>query len=333
MIPPSDPEQPAREKTYSPWTEDTKRRRLALFLETYPLYRKLDVWVNEWPARMTLTLDVRLSLVCEGCNGVARTFAIEHQGSQAGATVVMLDTVAVVIFRCTHCNETRHHFALLLSERPQRETKQTDGTPRQLREEERRFFLQKVGQYPSLRREVPVSLRALISAEDADLLKKGLTSEGTGYGIGAFAYYRRVVENVIDKLLDSLAAYASAEGDARFASAVAELKNAQQASHKIEAVKDLLPPSLRLGGFNPLGKVYEQLSVGIHELTDEECLDRANALLTVLTTLVWQVNTQSAVGEAYRRAAAKLMGPSTAPAVEPPAVPEGIDPEPQEEGP
>jgi hypothetical protein len=54
-------------------------------------------------------------------------------------------------------------------------------------------FVQKVGQFP------PWSIRVDRNAEQilgqhVEIYKRGLTCESQGYGIGAFSYYRRIVE-------------------------------------------------------------------------------------------------------------------------------------------
>ena len=56
--------------------------------------------------------------------------------------------------------------------------------------------IQKTGQYPPWLIEPTESLRAALG-ERLDVYKKGLINESQGYGIGAFAYYRRIVEDLI----------------------------------------------------------------------------------------------------------------------------------------
>lgn len=60
--------------------------------------------------------------------------------------------------------------------------------------------------------------------EREETFKKGLTCESQGYGIGAYAYYRRIVEEVIDELLDGIADLMSGEDKEKYMEALEEKK-------------------------------------------------------------------------------------------------------------
>jgi hypothetical protein len=64
-------------------------------------------------------------------------------------------------------------------------------------------YILKVGQYHgfdiSINKDINKSL-----GQHADLFKKGLICETQGYGIGAYSYYRRIVELITDELLDDI---------------------------------------------------------------------------------------------------------------------------------
>jgi hypothetical protein len=47
-----------------------------------------------------------------------------------------------------------------------------------------------------------------------------------------------------------------------------------------------LPEGLRIDGHNPLTALHGALSVGLHNESDEECLEAASAVRLVLTDLV-----------------------------------------------
>jgi hypothetical protein len=66
-------------------------------------------------------------------------------------------------------------------------------------------FVMKVGQYPPPSIEVSSELRKSLG-DCEHVYKQGRISEVHGFGIGAFAYYRRIVEKLIDSLLDSIGA-------------------------------------------------------------------------------------------------------------------------------
>ena len=52
-------------------------------------------------------------------------------------------------------------------------------------------------------------------------MSKGLVSESQGYGIGAFAYYRRIVEEIIDEMLKQIGDLISGVDKERYAAALA----------------------------------------------------------------------------------------------------------------
>ena len=63
--------------------------------------------------------------------------------------------------------------------------------------------MKKVGQSPAWDIVMDKELESLLG-DHAYFYKSGLICESQRYGIGAFAYYRRIVEEVIDELLVSV---------------------------------------------------------------------------------------------------------------------------------
>ena len=61
----------------------------------------------------------------------------------------------------------------------------------------------KAGESPRWEPRVKVSLERALG-EHANLYKLGLACEGESFGIGAFAYYRRIVEQLIEGFVDQL---------------------------------------------------------------------------------------------------------------------------------
>jgi len=59
----------------------------------------------------------------------------------------------------------------------------------------------------------------------------------------------------------------------------------------IEKVRQAIPQSLLINGHNPLTLLHAALSEGIHELTDEECLNLARSIRVVLIELADRVST------------------------------------------
>lgn len=58
-----------------------------------------------------------------------------------------------------------------------------------------------------------------------------------------------------------------------------------QFSKALKMAKDVMPESLLIDGYNPILLLHHALSRGVHELSDEECLERANTIRLVLGEL------------------------------------------------
>ncbi len=150
--------------------------------------------------------------------------------------------------------------------------------------------LYKYGELPPFGIPVPNRVLRLFGGEDAKTFLKGRQCEDLGYGIGAFAYYRRVVENHRNDLFDEIIKVC------RTVAAPKELIDQLDAakgeisfSKSLEKIKTALPQGLLINGHNPLNALHGALSIGIHTETDAECLAAAQAVRLVLSDLVEKI--------------------------------------------
>jgi hypothetical protein len=176
-------------------------------------------------------------------------------------------------------------------------------------------YVMKVGQEPPWEITPDRTLERMLDSR-ADYYKKGLVCESQGYGIGAFAYYRRIVEETIDDLLVDIADLMAGEDRERYLEAIEEVKKTTVTQDKIELVKDLLPPILRPGGMNPLAALHAVLSEGLHQEPDERCLELAATIREALIFLVNQVAVTQTASASFTENMRKLLDrrrkPSTA---------------------
>ena len=143
----------------------------------------------------------------------------------------------------------------------------------------------KIGEFPPFGPRTPSRLITLIGP-DRDLFLKGRTAENQGMGVGAFAYYRRVVENSKNRLLYAIIKVCTQIGaDQQLKKELEAAKNEKQFSKAVDGIKHTLPDSLMIQGHNPLKLLHGPLSVGIHELSDEQCLEMATDIRQVLAAL------------------------------------------------
>jgi hypothetical protein len=164
----------------------------------------------------------------------------------------------------------------------------------------------KVGQYPPPDIAVGKHLARTLGDYE-DLYRKGITCERFGYGIGAYAYYRRVVESIIGKLLGLVGEIIPVEERAIYEEALRNIEASIVARERIRLVKDLLPQASRPDGLNPLGILYDALSDGIHDLSDEECLQHAVSVRSVLTFIVEKVENERRVKGEFTAAMRSLL--------------------------
>lgn len=184
-------------------------------------------------------------------------------------------TRVFVAYSCRNCTKTQRLYALFVSP--------DDGYKKS-------GVAIKIGEWPPFGPPTPARVISMVGP-DRDLFLKGRRAENQGLGLGAFAYYRRVVENQRGRLLGEIIRVARRMG-AR-PEAVASLEAAaaeQQFSKSIELTKDAIPESLLIDGHNPLLLLHRALSVGLHNLPDEECLARARSIRVVLTELAERIS-------------------------------------------
>ncbi len=143
----------------------------------------------------------------------------------------------------------------------------------------------KFGELPHFGPPVPPRMLRLIQP-DRELFLSGRRCENQGLGIGAFTYYRRVVENQWSRLVAEIIKVAKAiNAPAPMITALEQSGTEQQFSKAVKDVKDAIPPVLLINGQNPLLLLHAALSQGVHDLPDEECLTLATSIRVVLVEL------------------------------------------------
>ncbi len=140
----------------------------------------------------------------------------------------------------------------------------------------------KFGEYPPFGPPLPSRVLRLVQA-DHDLFMKGRQSENQGLGVGAFAYYRRVVEGQWTRLIDEIIKVAEAVNAAKeIFDSLNAARDQQQFSKAIKEIQPGMPAVLLINGHNPLFLLHSALSQGVHNLPDEDCLELARSIRIVL---------------------------------------------------
>jgi hypothetical protein len=143
----------------------------------------------------------------------------------------------------------------------------------------------KFGELPAYGPPIPPRLHSLLGM-GRELFLSGRRCENQGLGIGAFAYYRRVVEDQKNRLLAEILKVARVISAPQASIAALEAaQNEQQFAKAVQTVKDAIPPSLLIVGQNPLTLLHAALSKGLHNHSDEVCLELAADIRRVLVEL------------------------------------------------
>jgi hypothetical protein len=173
---------------------------------------------------------------------------------------------------CSNCRRTEKLFSLHVSrKRDDEDETSTVGA------------CYKFGEFPAYGPPTPTRLLRLFG-KDREIFLKGRQCENHGLGIGAFVYYRRVVENHKDQILDEIIKVATKIAPEKV-EALESAKKEHQFSSALDSVKDAVPQALPINGHNPLTLLHSALSEGLHAQTDEECLGLAHDVRVVVGEL------------------------------------------------
>jgi hypothetical protein len=143
----------------------------------------------------------------------------------------------------------------------------------------------KFGERPVFGPPTPTRLLKLLG-DQREIFLKGRRCENQGLGVGAFAYYRRVVEHQKNRILDEIIKVSEKLGvDKEVMTLMHMARTENQFSKSITLVKDAIPQTLLINGHNPLTLLHTALSIGLHEQSDEKCLELAHDIRVVLAEL------------------------------------------------
>lgn len=272
------------------------------FLENYPLYKKFVTGLNPNLHNFKDLRKPSVHLHCEHCDS-EQTFNMVNNYDEVDYynNNIAPDVVVRAKYQCFGCHEFIRYFFIRFGKDILEEVDE-NGEKRK----KDVIYVQKVGQHPAWSIEMDKQLEKELG-KHSDFYKRGLICESQGYGIGAFAYYRRITETIIDQLLDSIEDLLEGEEKTQYKKALAQTKETTITQNKIELVKDLLPVSLRPEGMNPLSVLHSALSEGLHAETDEACLDYAEEIKSALVYLVNQVERSKNSSKSFTESMRKLL--------------------------
>jgi hypothetical protein len=250
----------------------------AEFLETVPpsqMRNINDLTASKQTPQGTIYYPLstpELLLHCNESNVCSGVRIFRFNGGRSGPPIIPSDQFKYeyLPYLCSNCRQSTKVFSVAAR-------RHTDGSESGL--------CHKFGEFPAYG---PLTSSRLITliGPDRELFLKGRQSESQGLGIGAFAYYRRVVENQKDRILGNILKLATKiSASTRIIAAIQSAIDEKQFSKAVDSIKDAIPQSLLIDGHNPITLLHSALSDGLHAKDDERCLEIAHDIRVVLAEL------------------------------------------------
>lgn len=267
----------------TPTLSDAELRK---FLQEAPLYAWREFLLPGAGVGIQLS---QIDVHCEKC-GKERPFTDMRPGNLSGVSSIATVKTGTSYFNfsCVTCKKDERIYLV--------EQIVKDGTIR----------MQKYGERPRAKIPRDPRLQKFLQ-DDRENYEKAVLCLSHEYGIAAFAYFRRIVETNIGRLLELVEedAKASGEGEETI-NALSELRKDSPMSDRIKLANLALPLHLRPDGLNPLGRLYQVLSEGVHSLSEQDCLQKARVTSECLAFLVSELASRRKHREQFKLAVSTL---------------------------
>jgi hypothetical protein len=171
---------------------------------------------------------------------------------------------------------------------------------------EGRVFVEKVGQYPKLGISLPAAFEKALGKSKV-LYIKGMATRHQGYGIGALAYLRRVIDDTIDEMLRILeAAMVETSADTEAIGKVQQARAGKVFEERVKLAAEAIPDHLKPGGANPFAHLYDLHSAGLHAMSDEECCEIVDEMDEAMKYVYTELKGRTEAAARYKDAAKKI---------------------------
>jgi len=257
------------------------------FLETAPLYSWRE-FKKPFANRSSLWIS-EIDAYCDVCEQLRPFQDLRSRGGGAGMGFNALKSgTSYFTFSCVSCRKAHREYLL-----------------EQVLDDEN-IRIQKYGELPRSKLGRNRVLQKFLK-DDLDNYEKAIVCLSHEYGVAAFAYFRRIVENNINALLDLVQEDAQSSGsDKAIMDALGDLRKDAPMSEKIKIANLALPNHLKPDGLNPLGRLYQVLSEGVHSLPDAECLQKAKTISECLAFLVSELASRTEHRARFKNLVGKL---------------------------
>lgn len=200
---------------------------------------------------------------------------------------------AVLHFRCRNCSTGLRRYFIAF-DRP--------------REEDERIRVALNWAFPSALDDEQDRTQNHLTGNLLQYYRAGREAEAARLGLGAFTYYRRVVEGLKDEIFDKIIQVA--EQEATHAELIEQLKRAKehrQFETSFKEIKGVLPRRLLISDMSPISLLNTSLSNGIHAHSDSDCLEIAQDVRMVLGHLLKRLEELLREDDVHLRAAVQRL--------------------------
>jgi hypothetical protein len=150
-------------------------------------------------------------------------------------------------------------------------------------------YIQKVGALPQIKILPNKIITKYFSRETNKWYFKGINALNENYGIGSFAYFRRIIEFELINIINDIKTLPDSHKPGIQNLLDKHIEN-QKVSTIYDNIFEHLPNSLKSLGDNPIKLLYNQTSEGLHSLSEEECLEKATKVLILLNFVIRKIN-------------------------------------------
>ncbi len=166
----------------------------------------------------------------------------------------------------------------------------------------------KVGQSPAQTASIPPSIEKRLGCS-AIFYKRALTSRNEGFGLAAVAYFRRVVEDKTNELVDVVADSAEAMGMSEAdVTKIRAAKDEKIYEDKFKIAAQSMPSAMKPDGANPLQALCDLLSVGVRTQTERQCLQIADDVHEIFDYLFDRLRTKIEDRNSFVAKVKKIVG-------------------------
>jgi len=258
------------------YLEDDAERMVGRFLTKGPLYGVLSV-------KALIPVDPKLvyyipDTVLRDCETCQQETTWDQQND---LRYLEPSRFAEVRYICRNCREVTLHVWLTWSLK------------------EHQVWFVKVGQSPKFEINPPKELAEALG-DQAKLYTKGLTLRHHGYGLGAHSYFRRLIEDTTNEMLELVATALEETGsDEGLVKQVRAAKEGKAYQDKVKFIADVLPRHLRPGDINPFSLLHDLLSEGLHNLSEEQCIEIVDGMNGALTYIYKELKAHAQEQKSY----------------------------------